>query len=313
MKRPVLISQKLIGFLQEEISSVCSGKMLRRVLEANLCRVNGRIERFGSTQLKKGDIVELASHWQSAISSSAASQFKILYEDDAVKVVDKPAGWVCSEENCLRTFKNCFLVHRLDKDTTGVLVLAKHKMSRDGWMERFAKREVKKQYLAVVDGIPKEDHGVRESSLVKKKTFQGQTIWGSGHRGLHALTHWRTLATGKDSSLLLCEPVTGRTHQIRVHLAEMGHPILIDRQYSDRFRSSLFARRPLLHAWGLSAGTLSIQSPMPVDMQEALDSLRINVGHLCELFAKEQHDDSRNHCNDDKDAEKIRKGADSSH
>ena len=302
MKRSVLVSQKLIGFLQEEINAVCSGKMLRRALEANLCRVNGRIERFGSAQLKKGDVVELASNWQSVVSPPSISQFRTLYEDDALKIVDKPAGWVCSEENCLRTFKNCFLIHRLDKDTTGVLVLAKNKISRDAWMARFAQRDVKKQYLAVADGIPREDHGVIESSLVRKKTFQGQTIWGSGHRGLHAVTHWRVLAAGKNSSLLLCEPITGRTHQIRVH-----------RQYSDRFRSSLFVRRPLLHAFGLSAETLSVQSPVPLDIRQALDSLRINVGHLCEFFGKEQHDDSRDDRYDCKDAEKIRQSTDSSH
>ena len=231
MKRSVLVSQKLIGFLQEEINAVCSGKMLRRALEANLCRVNGRIERFGSAQLKKGDVVELASNWQSIASPPSISQFKVLYEDDALRIVDKPAGWVCSEENCLRTFKNCFLVHRLDKDTTGVLVLAKNKISRDAWMEKFSQREVHKQYLAVADGIPREDHGVIESSLVRKKTFQGQTIWGSGHRGLHAVTHWRVLAAGKNSSLLLCEPITGRTHQIRAQLSAIGQPILNDVLY----------------------------------------------------------------------------------
>lgn len=262
---------------------------MRRVLEANLCRVNGRVERFGSTQLKKGDVVELSPTWKSVTTPSLPPTFPTLYEDDSAKWIDKPAGWVCSEENCRATFGSAFkLIHRLDKDTTGILGLAKGEKSRDAWMELFAKREVEKQYLAIVDGIPKEDQGVRESFLLRKKTFQGQTIWGSGPKGLYAVTHWRVLAVGNQASLLLCQPLTGRTHQIRVHLAEIGHPILVDRQYSDRFRSSLFALRPLLHAFQLKASTIAVKSPLPLDMRQEILRLKMEIGHLRQLFKDEK-------------------------
>ncbi len=306
MRRLVPAPQKLVSFLQDEIDGVCSGKFLRRVLEANLCRVNGRVERFGSTQLKKGDVVELSPAWKSVATPSLSPKFRTLYEDDSAKWIDKPAGWVCSEENCRCTFGGALkLIHRLDKDTTGILGLAKGEKSRDAWMELFAKREVEKQYLAIVDGIPKEGKGIRESYLARKKTFQGQTIWGSGPKGLHAVTHWQVLAVGNRASLLLCQPLTGRTHQIRVHLAEIGHPILVDRQYSDRFRSSLFALRPLLHAFQLRASNIAVKAPLPFDMRRDILQLDMEMGHLRQLFGDEEQDDGRDDRDDDEHTEEV--------
>ncbi len=281
MKHFVKGPQKLINCLQEITREKVSGKFLRRVLEANLCRVNGRIERFASARLQKGDLVELASSWKEGISSPIL-EFPILYEDDALRFVNKPAGWVCSEENCLRMFgKELYLVHRLDKDTTGVLALAKGLQTREEWMAYFAERAVEKEYVAIVDGVPKKESGVIENELIKKRTFEGQTIWGSGQNGLKATTYWRVLAQGENSALLLCRPITGRTHQIRVHLAEMGHPILIDRQYAARFRSSFFAKRPLLHASRLQIGNAVATAPLPSDMQEALSFCKISYPGKC--------------------------------
>ena len=276
MKRQVRFPQKLVPFLQDEIESACSGKFLRRLLEANLCRVNGRVERFGSTQLQKGDVVELAPSWKELESPSRVLKWEILFEDDETRWVNKPAGWVCSPEECTLAFgAGIQLIHRLDKETTGVLGLAKSKQAMERWKELFAKRVVEKQYLALVDGVPIDERGVRKSYLSKKGSFQGQTIWGSASRGLEAITHWSTLRAHGTAALLLCQPVTGRTHQIRVHLAEMGHPILVDRQYADRFRSPFFAKRPLLHASKLQVGDFQVEAPLPSDLCDALRELRI--------------------------------------
>jgi len=274
VKLVVPTPQKLVPFLQNSLSKEVSGKKVRRLLEANLCRVNGRVERFGSSRLEKGDVVELSPSWNESV---ATPEFKVLFEDDDLLLVDKPMGWVCSEENCRRTFgQNFKLGHRLDKDTTGVLAIAKNVKARDELVSFFANREVEKEYLAIVDGIPRDDEGVRESALIKKRVFEGQTVWGSGPNGLYALTRWKKVATGKNSSLLLCQPLTGRTHQIRVHLSEMGHPILIDRQYASHFRSNLFASTPLIHASGLTIRNVTVTAPIPEDFQKALHSLGIN-------------------------------------
>lgn len=276
MKWLVPAPQKLVAFLQGHLGSY-SGKFLRRLLEANLCRINGQVERFGSRVVKGGDAVELAPSWKSLLTPKL-SEFETLYEDEFLKIVNKPAGWVCTDKNCTLSFgPSHYLVHRLDKDTTGLLILAKNRSSRDQLMEMFEKREIAKQYLALVDGVPHESQGTRKSLLAKKGSYQGQTIWGSSQNGLTAITHWKKLSTGKKASLILCEPETGRTHQIRVHLAEMGHPILIDRQYAKTFQCPLFIQRPLLHAHRLRFAAIDVTAPLPADFSKGLKDLSCKI------------------------------------
>lgn len=268
MKRwKVSKKQKLVAFLQKNIGE--SGKKIRRMLEANSCRVNGSVERFGSIWLKPGDAVEFFPN------EKVWKHFSILYENEHLKVVDKPAGWICDPINCKRSFgPEVFLVHRLDKDTTGALLLAKNSQARDELMELFADRSVEKDYLALVDGVLREEEGLRESRLARKKSFQGQTIWGSSLKGDLAITRWKALARGERASLILCQPLTGRTHQLRVHLFEMGHPIVVDRQYAQTFRSNYFAARTLLHAKRLKfifrEEKIEVFSPIPSDLQEGV-------------------------------------------
>ncbi len=311
MKWLVYGPQKLASFLQQQVSGECSGKQLRRALEANLCRVNGRVERFASARLQKGDQVELAPSWKTLLQKSV-SGIETLFEDEYLKIVNKPANWVCSPEQALRSFgPKLSLVHRLDKDTTGALLLAKGPKAKEALMDLFETQKIRKFYLAVVDGIPKEASGVIENTLVKKGSFEGQTIWGSGPRGLSATTHWKRLAKGSHSSLLLCQPLTGRTHQIRVHLAEMGHPILVDRQYAKSFRCPLFIQRPLLHALRLTfihpfLGTkIDINAPLFVDIREVLRDMGIDVRHFGQLAGEDEHDESRNQSHRNENAEEV--------
>ena len=145
MKWLVPSTQKLVPFLQGQLGSY-SGKFLRKLLEANLCRINGKIERFGSRTVQGGDAVELAPSWKSVLTPKLVEFKTPYYEDEFLKVVDKPAGWVCSDKEAFKMFgPKHHLVHRLDKDTTGLLILAKSGPSRDGLMELFEKREVAKQ------------------------------------------------------------------------------------------------------------------------------------------------------------------------
>ena len=135
---------------------------------------------------------------------------------------------------------------------------------------------MEKEYLAIIDGHPKSEGGLISNCLVKKGTFAGQTIWGSAPAGLSAQTQWEVVSRLKDATLVLCRPKTGRTHQLRVHLAEMGHPILIDRQYASTFRSAIKAQRPLLHAKTLrftwQGETLEIQAVVPPDLKRCLNT-----------------------------------------
>jgi 23S rRNA-/tRNA-specific pseudouridylate synthase len=267
-------SQKLISFIQAQIDPPPSRKALRRVLEARLCRVNGIVERFGSMDVQKGSVVELGPSWASVLSPHC-SQFEVLYEEEHLLVVDKPVGFVCSEQTM---GSGHHLVHRLDKETTGVLVLAKTTVAKNDLMRRFKERSVEKFYYALVDGAPSQERGVCKSFLAKLQAYQGQTRWGSRARGLPAETHWAVLWRGKNASLLLCRPTTGRTHQIRVHLAEMGHPILGDRQYAKNFRCQLFAQRPFLHAARIRFGDVDVSAPLPFDFASALQELECHLG-----------------------------------
>jgi 23S rRNA pseudouridine955/2504/2580 synthase/23S rRNA pseudouridine1911/1915/1917 synthase len=272
MRWKIAQTERLVGFLQAQVGG--SGKGIRRILEANGCRVNGCIERFGSAWVKTGDVVEFVPQ------ELATGNFAVLFENEELLIVDKPAGWVCDDKHCRKSFgSGMFLVHRLDKDTTGALLLAKNGTVRDALMELFADRSVEKEYLALVDGTLRGEEGVRESLLARKGSFQGQTIWGSRSSGDQAVTCWKTLATGDKASFVLCKPLTGRTHQIRVHMSEMGHPILVDRQYAEKFRSTLFAPRPLLHAGRLSflfkGERIEASAPMPADFQKALSAVGI--------------------------------------
>ncbi len=308
--------QKLVAFLQGQLGSY-SGKFLRRLLEANLCRVNGRVERFGSRVILARDVIELAPSWKSVLAPKLSS-FEVLYEDDFLKIVNKPSGWICDPKNALKTFgAGQYLVHRLDKETTGLLIIAKNASVRDQLMEMFEKRLIAKSYLALVDGIPKESQGERRSLFVKKGSFQGQTIWGSsaagsGH-GLTAITRWKIAAKGKNASLILCEPLTGRTHQIRVHMAEMGHPILVDRQYAKSFRCKLFIQRTLLHAYRLQfffeGKAIDVIAPLFLDMRNVLRDVGVQMRHLLELFGKEEADQGEDNRLSHKDAGEIQEFA----
>jgi len=270
-------SSRLIDLLKERLKGSFSARFLKRALESNICRVNGRVERFASAVVHKGDIVEIEAAWE-ALESKRPS-YSILYEDEHLLVIDKPAGLICSDQECKKAIERpLWLAHRLDKDTTGVLLFGKNQRIAEELQECFEKRAVEKSYLAFVDGAIAQEQGVIESYLVKKRSFQGQTIWGASpsRQGLYAKTMWSRLASNQDLSLLQCRPETGRTHQIRVHLAQIGHPILVDRQYATSFCSSFFATRPLLHAHRLQLEwrqrTFRFEAPLPQDFQEAMIS-----------------------------------------
>jgi len=301
--------QNLVAFLQGQLGNY-SGKFVRKLLEANLCRINGKVERFGSKSISNGDAIELSSNWESLLKPKVTLP-ETLYEDDSLKIVSKPINWVCSDSQVEKTFgPHHYLVHRLDRDTTGLLILAKSISARDGLMELFKKREILKQYVTLVDGVPKEKEGMRQSYFMKKGSFQGQTTWGSGSKGQLAITRWQTMAAGQKASLILCTPQTGRTHQIRVHMMEMGHPILVDRQYSKNFRCSLFVSRPLLHAYRLKFSffgkEIDVEAPLLVDICEAIRSVGIDLAHVRKFLSKDKHDNGWENSHDNKNREELK-------
>lgn len=253
-----------------------SVKALKRAIDGKRCRVNGRVETFSTYKLSKRDRVEIE------VVEGKVLKLLSLFEDEFLLICNKPAGLVCEPKNFPAK-----LVHRLDKETSGVLILAKKESVRHQMIELFAKRLVLKEYVALVDGNVLKKEGRIESRLSKRHGYEGQTIFASGAKGEEAITEWMCLGNGEKAALLLCKPITGRTHQLRVHLKEMGHPILGDTQYSKRFSCSIPISRHLLHALRISfphpvSGIqITSQASLPEDFLEALEG--VGMVNLVEL------------------------------
>lgn len=273
---------RLLGFITEHSPEEFSKKTLKKAIEQKYCLVNGSIETFSSSILKEGDTVTLDL---GAFSSKEQKEIVILYEDESLIAVNKPAG-VLTDIGHLKIAKG-FLVHRLDKETSGVLLVAKTKDIQAKLEELFKQHLIQKLYLAIVDGKVLAEEKKIDNFLGKKGSYAGQTIYGavSKEKGKRALTHIKRLDASTKASLVACEPKTGRTHQIRVHLSEMGHPILGDRQYAKKFLSSFVPKRNLLHAYQLrlthpqTGKELKIVAPIPIDFQMALKELNLKISN----------------------------------
>lgn len=273
---------QLLTFLKNKLPY--SRKKLKQALDANLCIVNGAVERFGTVLLKPGDWVDLDLKKMDIFLSEVPTQTfeiepsRILYEDETILIYDKPSGISSDEKGLSKLFKDYLLIHRLDKDTTGIILFAKSEKIRKYFIELFKQQAVKKEYLAIVDGTPQENSGVIENFLGKLHSYDGQSIWGSVRpgQGKEAQTKWKCKKRGKKASLIQCFPLSGRTHQIRAHLKGLGHPILGDYQYARIFRCPFHPSRCMLHAHKLSFShpktgkLLTFAAPIPADFEEVM-------------------------------------------
>jgi 23S rRNA pseudouridine1911/1915/1917 synthase len=230
----------------------------------------------------------------------------IVFEDEHLLVVDKPAGLVVhpAAGNFDGTLVNALLhhcggslsgiggvarpgiVHRIDKDTSGLLVVAKTDVAHEGLAKQFAAHSIDRRYLAIVTGVPRMSEGTVDAPLARSSTNRKKiAIVGEG-RGKRAVTHWRRLKPLRDASLVECRLETGRTHQVRVHMASVGHPLLGDPVYGrskthGKLLNELQFQRQALHATQLgfthpmTKHRLSFASPMPPDMQELFNALGV--------------------------------------
>ena len=269
----------LLPFLRDRWPSAPSVKALKRAIDNKRCTINGRVETFSTHSLSKGDRIEIE------LIDEKPKMVTALYEDDAIIVCNKPSGIVSDVKNF-----SAQLVHRLDKETSGVLVLAKTELVWLKMVELFTTHQVKKEYLAIVDGAVLKKEGKIENRLAKRHQYEGQTIYASSMKGETAITHWKCLGIGNKASIVLCEPLTGRTHQLRVHLKGMGHPILGDSQYAKKFTCPMAVHRHMLHALKivfphpLTRQTIEASAPIPEDFWEVLEAL--GMAHLVEFLSK---------------------------
>ena len=278
--------QRLDNFLLRVLKGVPKSHVYR-IVRSGEVRVNsGRIKP--DYRLKAGDKVRVPPIRTSAPKPAVLRplQLPVVHEDEALIVIDKPSGVAVHGGSgvshgvieSLRAerpqAKFLELAHRLDRDTSGLLIVAKkraalvelHRMLREG--------EIEKIYLAVTKGIPARPAFEITESLHKYVTSQGERRVAVREDGKAAATKVRVLKSGESFSLLELRLLTGRTHQIRVHLAHAGHPIIGDDKYGDfPLNHQLKVKRLMLHAASLSfkhplsGAALAFKAPVPEEMK----------------------------------------------
>jgi len=267
----------------------------------------GKVQVNGLTVSKKqqfftGDVVELCLESERSLIPVAVDiPLAVVYEDDAIIVINKPAGMVthpgngtddstlthallhhCSGKlSTLNGEDRPGIVHRLDKDTTGLIVAAKSDAALLKLIVDFKERDLDKRYLALCCGTPHTRSGTCSGAIGRHPTYR--TRMAVTESGKPARTDWHIRASGDGICLLECKIHTGRTHQIRVHLSQLGYPIIGDTMYEYRAnrhpRISLRSDRPLLHAWKLefqhpiTGKTLSFEAPPPADFEPWLERM----------------------------------------
>ncbi|MCH5276657.1 MAG: dephospho-CoA kinase [Desulfovibrionaceae bacterium] len=275
-------------------ASGLSRSRVKKAVLAGLCRVNGRVCTEADVRLDGGSLVELEPGSVEAGLTPEEGELAVLYRDESVVVVDKPAGLTvhpcpsCPEGTLVQRLLAHFpelarqegarpgIVHRLDKDTSGLLVAALTESARLALSSSFVARAVAKTYLALTRGVP-EAEGRVTLPLGRHPTLKTRmAVVPENRGGRSASSSWRRLYADPAGrfAVLAVSIHTGRTHQIRVHLAEAGHPLWGDRLYAPR-DSHDPAPRQMLHAWKLTfphparPGGLTCVCPPPEDFTRA--------------------------------------------
>jgi 23S rRNA pseudouridine1911/1915/1917 synthase len=230
----------------------------------------------------------------------------ILYEDQNLLAVNKPSGLVVHPDGRTKeasltdwieekypqcekvgeplkigvgeTIKRWGIVHRIDRETSGVVLIAKNQETYNFLKQQFLDREIEKAYHAVVYGDVRYDEGIINLSIGRNKSDFRKRATGKAVRGeeKEAITHYKTLARKEKISLIEANPQTGRTHQLRVHFADIGHAILEDRLYSVPRKAPVNIGRLALHAYSIEfelpeKKLIKIVAPYPADFQKAVD------------------------------------------
>lgn len=310
---------RLDRFLAERpeiVAAHLSRSRLKGLIETDQARVNGVIVGEPARKLTAGNIISLTVPPPEPAEPQAENiALTIVHEDDHLIVIDKPAGLVVHPASGHETgtlvnaliahcgdslsgvggVKKPGIVHRIDKDTSGLLVVAKTDAAHHGLSRLFADHgrtlPLTREYLAFVWGVPDRAHGTIETSLGRHSIQREKMAVVSEARGREAITHWEKIADYGVASLIACQLETGRTHQIRVHMAHIGHPLIGDATYGSGFKTKIVklpenARRAVekLGRQALHAATLGFEHPqtreelvfeseLPADLQALKNAL----------------------------------------
>lgn len=280
---------------------IASGRVALRGPAQSAAR--GTITRVRpSTRVRAGDIVDVEIPPRGAaveVLHPEPIPLAVIYEDDDLLVVNKPPGMTvhpgagqssgtlvhavlarCPDLPPIGGADRPGIVHRLDKDTSGLLVVAKTEAAWRGLQAQIQSRRARRDYLALVHGRVQQSSGVIDAPLGRHRRHRTRmAVVASGRR---AVTHYRVAERFDEATLLEVRLDTGRTHQIRVHCAHLGHPVVGDPIYGRR-ANPWGLRRQALHARGLafvhpvSGAALAFSAPLPADIEAALQALRGTV------------------------------------
>lgn len=266
-----------------------SRKMAKKLIDAGAVAVNGRIERMANRLLSVGEKVEFREEPKSP--PEKAPRLTRLWSDDWLTAIDKPPGLVSgptkdpgrpyAEKLAKLAFGNDLtLLHRLDRDTSGVLIFGRSKAANGALLEAFRKREIFKRYLAICAGKTASEF----SDVCHLREVEGSRVVVTGAGGARAETAFRTIASARGFSLVEARPKTGRMHQIRVQLARLGHPIAGDSVYGGAAavagaNGEMAVGRQMLHAWKIAFAhpatgeDVTVTSPPPDDFKSVAEFL----------------------------------------
>jgi 23S rRNA pseudouridine955/2504/2580 synthase/23S rRNA pseudouridine1911/1915/1917 synthase len=279
--------ERLVNLIKSRLGDGWSKRRVKASIDAGAAFVNESAERRASYRVQVGDTIAFNSGVESVPSARPwwEEEGRILYEDSAVVVLDKPAGVTSDDdtvwETLMKRWPNAELVHRLDKYTSGAWIFAKGEESCDALIDQFRERTVYKHYLAIVDGLLDEKEGEIDLPIQRMKVGVDKNIWkvSESGNGRTAVTHFVLDGVGDDCSLVSCYPKTGRTHQIRLHMQAIGYPILGDFLYCRDPESVLKPSRQMLHARTvkfISPATdqeVEIECPIPEDMRTLIEGI----------------------------------------
>ena len=272
----------------------------QRALEAGLVKVDGQVIDQ-STEVRAGQSVEFSFPVTIATELRAVDiPLDVIFEDKHLIVLNKPTGMVvhpgtgtgedtlvhallahCAGElSGIGGVERPGIVHRLDKETTGLLVVAKHDAAHRALADQFASRALQKEYMALISGVPRKESGIINSAISRHPVHRHRMTVGEG--GRPSRTDWTVEKKFNGlAALVRCRIHTGRTHQIRVHLKSLGHPLLGDSTYGWKPTPALpVPPRVMLHAEHLvfahpvNGKTMDLHAPLPKDFKQMLAALR---------------------------------------
>ena len=269
-----------------------SRSRIQQLIRSGFVRLNGAITRPHQI-VRTGDQIELTNPPPEKIETRPeAIPLEVLFEDDDLIVINKPAGMTvhpgaghhehtlvnallhhCSTLSGIGGKERPGIVHRLDKETSGCLVAAKNDIAHRNLSKQFADRTVNKIYLTLVAGKVRKQTGIIEQKIGRHPVYR-QRMSVASPGGRTARTEYRVLSSNEQASLVECRLHSGRTHQIRVHLHHLGHPVLGDKIYAPRFAKNF--PRQMLHAWKLgfrhtrTRERKNFEAPLPDDFEQAI-------------------------------------------